>query len=127
MPDRSTPPKSFWIIAAIALVWNLMGVAAYLMQMTMSDEAIAALPEAQRALHESTPAWATGAYALAVPGGHGFAHRKPVAAVRGREVAFVVGGRIGPLFHLHGLPFLGEGPRPARAALSAVRARRPVA
>lgn len=69
MPNQTSPPKSFWIVAAVALVWNLMGVAAYIMQVTMSDEAMAALPEAQQLLHASTPAWATAAYALAVHGG----------------------------------------------------------
>ena len=41
-----------------------MGVAAYLAQVRMSDAALTALPEAERALYESTPAWLTGAYAL---------------------------------------------------------------
>ena len=71
MADATTvrPPKWFWIVASIAFVWNLMGVAAYLMQVTMSDETLAALPAEQQALYASTPAWATGAFALAVFGG----------------------------------------------------------
>ena len=71
MADATTvrPPKWFWIAASIAFVWNLMGVAAYLMQVTMSDETLAALPAEQQALYASTPAWATGAFALAVFGG----------------------------------------------------------
>ena len=35
----------------------------------MSDEAIAALPEAERALYETVPIWATAAFAVAVFGG----------------------------------------------------------
>ena len=35
----------------------------------MTPEALAALPEAQRQLYESTPAWATAAFAVAVHGG----------------------------------------------------------
>ena len=61
--------KSFWIIGALALVWNLIGVVAYIMQMTMTDEALLALPEAERTLYQHVPAWATAAFALAVNGG----------------------------------------------------------
>ena len=46
-----------------------MGVMAYLAQVTMSPEAMAALPENQRLLYQSTPSWATGAFAIAVWGG----------------------------------------------------------
>ncbi len=63
------PPTWFWVIAIIALVWNLLGVWAYLKQVTMGPEALAELPEAQRQLYETVPAWATGAFAFAVFGG----------------------------------------------------------
>lgn len=62
-------PKWFMIVAAVLLVWNLLGVMAYIMQVTMSPEALAALPDAQRQLYETTPAWATAAFAVAVNGG----------------------------------------------------------
>ena len=65
----STAPKWFMIVAALLLVWNLMGVMAYIMQVTMSAESLAALPEAQRQLYENTPKWATAAFAVAVNGG----------------------------------------------------------
>jgi hypothetical protein len=68
-PERSKAPKWFMIVAAVLLVWNLVGVMAYIMQVTMSPEVIAALPEAQRQLYENTPAWATAAFAIAVNGG----------------------------------------------------------
>ncbi len=61
--------KSFWITGTLALVWNLLGVMAYVMQMTMTEEAMLALPEAERTLYENVPAWATAAFALAVNGG----------------------------------------------------------
>lgn len=60
------PPVWFWVVAVILLVWNGMGVAAYLAQVNMSQEALTALPEAQRALYENAPSWSTGAFALAV-------------------------------------------------------------
>lgn len=66
---ENNSPKWFMIVSAILLVWNLLGVMAYIMQVTMSPETIAALPEAQRQLYENTPAWATAAFAIAVNGG----------------------------------------------------------
>ncbi len=64
--DNKVPTLSFWIIGALALAWNLIGVATYLMSVTMSPEGLAAMPEAERALHTSVPAWVTSAYAIAV-------------------------------------------------------------
>ena len=63
---KGTAPKWFMVVAAILLVWNLLGVMAYVMQVTMSPETLAALPQEQRQLYESTPAWATAAFAVAV-------------------------------------------------------------
>ncbi len=62
-------PIWFWVIAGVALVWNALGVMAFVMQVTMSPEALAALPEAERALYETFPAWALVAFAAAVFGG----------------------------------------------------------
>ena len=59
-------PRSFLIIGIVALLWNLMGVMSYIMHVTMSPEALASMPEAERALMESAPAWATGAFAIVV-------------------------------------------------------------
>jgi hypothetical protein len=69
MTETNKPATWFWVVSAIALVWNLMGVIAYLAQVMMSPEALLALPENERALRESTPAWSTGAFAIAVWGG----------------------------------------------------------
>ena len=63
---NSKAPKWFMIVAAVLLVWNLLGVMAYIMQVMMSPETLAALSEEQRQLYESTPAWATAAFAVAV-------------------------------------------------------------
>ena len=61
--------RSFWIISIAALLWNLMGVFAYLMSVTLSPEALAAMSEADQELYNQMPAWVTGAYAIAVFGG----------------------------------------------------------
>ncbi len=62
-------PKWFMPVAIIAVIWNLMGVGAFFGEVFKSDEAIAALPELERALYESFPLWATIAFAIAVFGG----------------------------------------------------------
>lgn len=62
-------PTWFWIVSIIALLWNLMGVAAFVMQMNMSPDTLAALPPDQQALYTSFPMWVTIAYAVAVFGG----------------------------------------------------------
>jgi hypothetical protein len=56
-------------IAGAALVWNLLGLMAFVMQVTMTPEQIAALPAAERAAHDAMPAWITVAFAVAVGGG----------------------------------------------------------
>ena len=58
---------SFWIIGAVALIWNVMGFINFFGQ--MNADALAAMPKAQRAIIEGRPAWATGAFAIAVFGG----------------------------------------------------------
>ena len=63
------PPRSFYVISGIALLWNLVGVMVYVMQVTMTDEALAAMDPAERALMESMPSWLIGVYALAVNAG----------------------------------------------------------
>ena len=58
---------SFWLIGAVALVWNLMGAMNFMMQ--MNPESLASFPESHRAIIEGRPAWATAGFAVAVFGG----------------------------------------------------------
>jgi hypothetical protein len=62
-------PKSFWIIAVAALLWNLLGVAMFLMQVIMTPETLANMPAEQRQIYEATPVWLNIAFAVAVFGG----------------------------------------------------------
>ena len=64
---RSRVHWSFWLVGGIALVWNLMGVGNYMMQ--MNAENFAGMPEWWLAVTESRPVWATGAMAISVFGG----------------------------------------------------------
>ncbi len=58
---------SFWVIGAIALIWNVMGGINFFVQ--MNADALASLSEPHRAIVEGRPAWATGGFAIAVFGG----------------------------------------------------------
>ena len=58
---------SFWAIGVVALIWNLMGGINFFAQ--MNAEMVASMPETHHAIIGSRPAWATGAFAVAVFGG----------------------------------------------------------
>lgn len=62
-------PKRFWIIAVLALLWNLLGLAMFVMQVTMTPETLAAMPDAQRAVVEATPPWLDAVFGVAVASG----------------------------------------------------------
>lgn len=66
---NGTPPASFWIIGATALVWNLIGLVFYFSHVTMTPDALEGFSEAQQDFFTSTPTWATSAYAIAVTAG----------------------------------------------------------
>ena len=58
---------SFFVIAIVGLLFNLAGVANFVMQ--MNPENVASMPDVYRAMIENRPGWATAAFALAVFGG----------------------------------------------------------
>ncbi len=64
-----SPPKSFYVVAGTALVWNLIGLMMYVAQVSAGPDALAELPPAERALYENVPVWATSAFAIAVNAG----------------------------------------------------------
>ncbi len=66
MGTTHQPKLGFWIIAIIALIWNAMGVMAYLGQVYITEEAMQAMTPQQQELFSNTPAWATGLFALSV-------------------------------------------------------------
>ena len=63
------PPKWYLPVAVAALLWNLLGCAAYLSDVMMSPEAVAKLSAAQQAAYAARPAWSVAATAIAVWGG----------------------------------------------------------
>lgn len=60
------PMTWYWVAATLALLWNLIGVASYLMTVY---GAVPTVSEAQNTLEAATPAWVMGAFAIAAFGG----------------------------------------------------------
>jgi len=58
---------NFWTIVVIALLWNVMGVVNFFMQ--MNPDVLAMYLESERAIIEARPLWATAGFALAVVAG----------------------------------------------------------
>lgn len=56
------PPLWFWLVSGLALLWNLLGVAAYVTE----AYGLAQQSDLHRQLADARPAWATAAYAIAV-------------------------------------------------------------
>ena len=69
MTNSSKPPVWFWVVSAVALLWNLSGVANYLMQAFATPEMLDTMTDHQREYMENTPAWVTACFAIAVWGG----------------------------------------------------------
>ncbi len=68
MTESSTnkPPIWFWIVSGIALVWNGMGVNAYLQQAYNTKSYQAMYTAAQREIDANLPSYITAAFAIAV-------------------------------------------------------------
>jgi hypothetical protein len=64
------PPTAFWIVGSVALVWNLIGLMLYYMQVSATDEVLrAAYGDAEYEYLSTIPTWVTSAYAIAVTAG----------------------------------------------------------
>jgi hypothetical protein len=66
---KTKAPTWFMVVAIIFLIWNAMGVMSFFQHILITDEALQALPEAERNLYNSYPLWTTIAFAAAVFGG----------------------------------------------------------
>ena len=67
--NRQHVPGWYIGVAVVALIWNVMGVLAFMAQLSMSAETLAQLSEAERQYYAATPLWATLAFGAAVFGG----------------------------------------------------------
>ncbi len=67
--QKTTIPKWYWALVVLFLLWNLMGVVSFFQHTFITDEALQALPAAERDLYNSYPLWTKIAFAFAVFGG----------------------------------------------------------
>jgi len=66
MTNTNKPNVVFWIIGIIALIWNGMGVNAYLQQAYKTEASTVDLNADQIALIDGLPVWMTALFAIAV-------------------------------------------------------------
>lgn len=64
--STNKPPIWFWIVSVIALIWNGMGVNAYLQQAYNTESYRAMYTAEQLEIESNLPAWVTAAFAIAV-------------------------------------------------------------
>ena len=57
---------TYWVIAFVALVWNLIGLAMFVVQVRLTPEMVAAMPAARQQVYAATPAWINIAFGVAV-------------------------------------------------------------
>ena len=55
---------SFWVIGTVFLIWNIMGVVNFLVQ--MNPEMLSTYRESERMIIEGRPLWATAGFAVGV-------------------------------------------------------------
>jgi hypothetical protein len=68
MNTNAKTPVHLRVVGALAILWNAYGAYDYLMTQTQNATYLAAFTPEQRAFMESFPAWAVGAWAIAVWG-----------------------------------------------------------
>ncbi len=64
--STNKPNVLFWVIGIIALIWNAMGVMAYLGEVYRTEDLKLNMSEAELAYLEAEPAWYTAVFAIAV-------------------------------------------------------------
>lgn len=63
-----TVPTWFKVVSVVALLWNLLGCAAFAADMMVTPEAVAAMPPEHQALY-ARPMWSVAGTGIAVLGG----------------------------------------------------------
>jgi hypothetical protein len=64
--DPRRPPGWYWVVGVLVALWMLLGVVAWCVDLGMTAERLAAMPQAQQQLHASRPAWLFVVYGVAV-------------------------------------------------------------
>ena len=63
------PPLWFWIVSVLAVLWNLVGVFMFYTQLTLTPEAMAAMPPEQQRINAAMPSWVYLFFGIAVIAG----------------------------------------------------------
>ena len=66
---NSAVPRWYWVIAAAALLWNLLGCAVFATEIFAQEAVMQSMTEDQKQWARSIPAWIYFVYALAVSTG----------------------------------------------------------
>jgi len=66
---KSSVPRWYWVIAAVALLWNLMGCAFFGMELFAQESAMESMTQAQKEWIRSIPSWIYFVYGVAVATG----------------------------------------------------------
>jgi hypothetical protein len=59
----------FWVIGVLAVLWNLAGLSAFVVDMTMSAESLEMMSETERLRYANNPMWLKIVYGVATIGG----------------------------------------------------------
>lgn len=62
-------PTSFWVVAVLALLWNVFGLFSFYLHFTAGPEVIASWPQAQQQIEAAAPRWIFVAFAVATIAG----------------------------------------------------------
>lgn len=110
--ETQKPGVNFWVITALALIWNLLGSLNFSMQMKASS--LASMPEPFHTIVANRPSWATAAFALGVFGGA----IGCLLLILKRRVAiyFLIASLLGIIIHL--TPYLSGANLPAQFGAS---------
>ena len=68
MNDKIKIPVLFYVLTSVLLVWNLMGISAFIVQMSIDPSQIEAMSDSERDMYENYPAWALIVFGIAVFG-----------------------------------------------------------
>src|SRR4249920_761366 len=67
--SKSAVPVWYWVIAVVALLWNLMGCASFAMELFAQEAAMESMTADQKEWARSIPRWIYFVYALAISTG----------------------------------------------------------
>lgn len=69
--QTAPPPRWYWVVTSLALLWMLFGTFALIMDLTTNEAALEGLSEAERQLYAARPTWLFAVYGFAVLAGLG--------------------------------------------------------